>query len=85
MRALLGRTRCEYRSTRRRIGMLLPKGSRCRPGFGSSSSSLLCWPSLATLAGDASLGSRPVLALFRWSFRRSLPGLVFGPLVAFAP
>jgi hypothetical protein len=30
----------------------------CRPGFGSSSSSLLRWPSLATLAGDASPGSR---------------------------
>jgi hypothetical protein len=28
------------------------------PGSGSSSSSLLCWPSLATLAGDASPGSR---------------------------
>jgi hypothetical protein len=33
------------------------KGSSCRPGFGSSSLSLLYWPSLATLAGDASLGS----------------------------
>src|SRR5215218_4237467 len=42
--------------------MLLTKGSRCRPGFGPSSLSLLYWPSLATLAGDASLGSGPDLA-----------------------
>ena len=53
----------QYRSARRRIGMLLTKGSRCRPGFGSSSSSSLCWPSLATLAGDASAGSRPRLSV----------------------
>jgi len=52
-------TRSTYRSARRRIAMFPTKGSQCRPGFGSSSSSLLCWPSLATLAGDASLGSRP--------------------------
>jgi hypothetical protein len=53
----------QYLSARRRIGMLLTKGSRCRPGFGSSSSSSLCWPSLATLAGDASAGSRPRLSV----------------------
>lgn len=30
----------------------------CRPGFGLSSSSLLCWPSLAFSVGDACLGNR---------------------------
>jgi hypothetical protein len=57
--AVASAARCTCRSARRRIGVFLTKGSRCRPGFGSSSSSLLCWPSLATLAGDASPGSRP--------------------------
>ena len=37
----VGRTRCKCGSARRRVGTLLPKGSLCRPGYGSSSS-LLC-------------------------------------------
>jgi hypothetical protein len=61
------RARCRYGSGRRRIGALLTKGSQCRPGFGSSLSSSSCWPSLATLAGDASPGSgakRPPKAMW---------------------
>jgi hypothetical protein len=54
----IGRTRCKYGSARGRVGMLLTERITCRPGFGSSSSSSLCWPSLATLAGDACRDSR---------------------------
>ena len=70
-----GMIRVSGHGSRQELGQLRPAGRRigiapneritCRPGFGSSSSSLLCWPFLATLAEDASLGSRPVLALFR--------------------
>jgi hypothetical protein len=48
----------------------LTKGSRCRPGFGSSSSSSSCWPSLATLAADASQGS-PLIYVARRGARKS--------------
>jgi hypothetical protein len=46
----------------------------CRPGFGSSSSSLLRWPSLATLAGDASPGSRAPADFVSLVVRRTLLG-----------
>jgi hypothetical protein len=51
--------RLRIRSARPRVGHALSerKEPTCRPGFGSSSSSSWCWPSLATLDGDASLGS----------------------------
>jgi hypothetical protein len=48
---------CRYGSARRRVGRLPTERITC-PGFGSSSSSSLCWPFLGSLAGDASLGSR---------------------------
>jgi hypothetical protein len=47
----------------------------CRPGFGSSSSSLLRWPSLATLAGDAFPGSRAPANLVSLVVRRTLLGV----------
>ena len=38
----VGRTRCKYGSAHSRVGLLLTKGSTCRLGCGSSSSSLSC-------------------------------------------
>jgi hypothetical protein len=49
--------RCRDEPPGNRVGTLLTERITC-PGFGSSSSSLLCWPSLASLVGDASPGRR---------------------------
>jgi hypothetical protein len=54
-----GRSRLAASACGARIGIPLTRGSRCRPGFGSSSLSSLCWPSLATSAGDDSPGRNP--------------------------
>jgi hypothetical protein len=51
-RLRVGSTRCTHEPSRRRVAMPNERIT-CRPGSGSSSSSSLFWPPLATFAGDA--------------------------------